>query len=65
MRELKIGTSWVRGVVGDALTPELAVNFAISLGTWGGGGPIVIGRDTRRSSNMLRAAVISGLMAPG
>lgn len=65
MRELKIGTSWVRGVVGDALTPELIVNFACAFGTWGGGGPVVIGRDTRRSSNMLRAAVTSGLMASG
>ena len=65
MRELKIGTSWVRGVVGDALTPELIVNFACAFGTWGGGGPVVIGRATRRSSNMLRAAVPSGLMASG
>ena len=65
MRELKIGTSWVRGVVGDALTPELIVNFACAFGTWGGGGPVVIGRDTRRSSIMLRAAVTSGLMASG
>ena len=34
MRELKIGTSSVRGVVGDALTPELIVNFACAFGTW-------------------------------
>ena len=31
MRELKIGTSWVRGVVGEALTPELIVNFACAV----------------------------------
>ncbi len=65
MRELKIGTSWVRGVVGEALTPELVVNFACAFGTWADGGPVVIGRDTRRSSTMLRAAVISGLLSPG
>lgn len=65
MRQLKIGTSWVRGVVGDALTPELIVNFACAFGTWGGGGPVVIGRDTRRSSTMLRAAVVSGLLSCG
>ncbi len=65
MRELKISTSWVRGVVGDALTPELVVNFACAFGTWADGGPVVIGRDTRRSSTMLRSAVIAGLMSSG
>jgi len=63
--ELKIGTSWVRGVVGEALTPELIVNFACAFGTWAGGGPVVIGRDPRRSSQMLRSAVVSGLLSPG
>ena len=65
MRELKLGTSWVRGVVGEALTPELIVNFSCAFGTWVDGGPVVIGRDTRRSSTMLRAAVLSGLLSPG
>jgi phosphomannomutase len=65
MRELKIGTSWVRGVVGDALTPELVVNFACAFGTWSGGGPVVIARDTRRSGTALRAAVVSGLLSTG
>ncbi len=62
MRQLKIGTSWVRGVVGDALTPELIVNFACAFGTWCDGGPVVLGRDTRRSSAMLRASILSGLL---
>ncbi len=65
MRELKIGTSWVRGVVGDALTPELIVDFACAFGTWCGGGPVAIGRDTRRSSGTVRAAVVSGLLSTG
>ncbi len=55
----------MRGVVGDALTPELIVNFASAFGTWGGGGPVVIGRDTRRSSSMLRSGAVAGLLAPG
>ena len=59
MRELKIGTSWVRGVVGDALTPELIVNFSCAFGTWGNGGPVVIGRDTRRPTG--RCTTIAGL----
>lgn len=65
MQELKIGTSWVRGVVGEALTPELIVDFACAFGTWSDGGPVVIGSDTRRSSTMFRAAVVSGLLSPG
>jgi phosphomannomutase len=65
LRELKIGASGVRGVVGDALTPELIVNFACAFGTWCGGGPVVIGRDPRRSSTAFRAAVVSGLLSTG
>ncbi len=65
VRELKIGASGVRGVVGDALTPELVLNFACAFGTWCGGGPVVIGRDTRRSSTAFRAAVVSGLLSTG
>jgi phosphomannomutase len=62
---LKIGTSSVRGVVGEALTPELIASFACAFGSWCDGKLVVIGRDTRGSSAMLRAAVISGLMATG
>jgi phosphomannomutase len=65
VQRLKIGTSWVRGVVGEALTPDLVVNFACAFGTWCDGGTVVIGRDTRGSSRMLRAAVTSGLLSTG
>jgi phosphomannomutase len=65
MRHLKIGTSSIRGVVGEGLTPALIVNFASAFGTWCDGGPVVIGRDTRASSPMLRAAVTAGLLAAG
>jgi phosphomannomutase len=66
MRQLKIGTASVRGVVGEALTPELVASFAAAFGTWSAEGrAVVIGRDTRGSSEMLRAAAISGLLATG
>ncbi len=65
MRELKIGIAGVRGVVGDALTPQLIVNFASAFGTWCDGGIVVVGRDTRRSSPMLAAAVTAGLVSTG
>jgi phosphomannomutase len=62
VRELKIGTGWVRGVVGDALNPELVIGFSRAFGTWAEGGPVVIGRDTRRSSVMFQQAVVAGLL---
>ncbi len=65
MQQLKIGVSSLRGVVGDALTPELIVNFACAMGTWCDGGEVVVGRDTRRSGSMLHAAVLSGLASAG
>lgn len=65
MRPLKFGTSGVRGVVGEALTPELVVNFAAAFGTWCDAAPVVVGRDTRRSSSMLHAALSSGLLSCG
>ncbi len=65
MRQLKIGTSSVRGVVGESLTPELLVDFASAFGTYCDGGTVVIGRDTRRSSGMLRAAALSSLLSAG
>ena len=65
MRELKIGSSSVRGVVGDDLTPELIVDFACAFGTWVEGGAVLIGLDPRRSSTMLRAATLSGLVSQG
>ena len=65
MRQLKIGTSSVRGVVGESITPELIVNFACAFGTYCDGGLVVIGRDTRQSSTMLRASVLSSLISCG
>jgi phosphomannomutase len=62
---LKISISGVRGVVGESLTPTLLVRFAQAFGTYVGSGSIVIGRDTRTSGEMVRQAVISGLLSSG
>ena len=64
-RTLKIGISGVRGVVGDSLTPALLVRFAQAFGTYLKGGQVAVGRDTRPSGEMVRAAVIGGLLATG
>ena len=65
MRPLKIGIGGVRGIVGETFTPELVVEFAQAFATYVGGGPILVGRDTRPSGAMLAAAVTSGLLASG
>src|ERR671917_2116532 len=62
---LKISISGVRGVVGDSLTPSLLVRFAQAFGTYAGPGTIVVGRDTRTSGEMVRQAVVAGLLSSG
>lgn len=62
---LKISISGVRGVVGDSLTPGLLARFSQAFGTYVGSGTIVIGRDTRTSGEMVRQAVIAGLLSSG
>jgi len=62
---LKISISGVRGVVGESLTPTLLVRFAQAFGTYTGPGRIVIGRDTRTSGEMVRQAVVAGLLSSG
>ncbi len=65
IQSLKISISGVRGIVGDTLTPQLLASFAGAFGTYVGRGPILIGRDTRRSGEMVRNAVIAGLLSAG
>lgn len=60
---LKISISGVRGVVGESLTPGLLVRFAQAFGTYAGAGAVVIGRDTRTSGEMVRQAVVAGLLS--
>src|SRR5215475_7490635 len=62
---LKISISGVRGVVGDSLTPTLLTRFAQAFGTYVGSGLIVIGRDPRTSGEMVKQAVIAGLLSSG
>ncbi|MCC7491206.1 MAG: hypothetical protein IT204_02610 [Fimbriimonadaceae bacterium] len=63
--QLKIGLSGVRGVVGEALSPQLVTKFAAAFGTWCSGGPIVVAGDTRASSEMIRQAALAGLLSVG
>ena len=55
----------MRGVIGDSLTPILLTRFAQAFGTYSGSGTIVIGRDPRTSGEMVKQAVIAGLLSSG
>ena len=64
------GTDGIRGRAGDLLTAPLAMQVGYWAGqvlreTAGAHAPIVLGRDSRNSSNMLAMALSSGLTAAG
>jgi len=51
--------------MGDSLTPSLLTRFAQAFGTHTGAGTIVIGRDPRTSGEMVKHAVIAGVLSSG
>jgi phosphoglucosamine mutase len=62
------GTDGVRGIANQELTPELAFKLGEAAGHFlgdKGRGRIVVGRDTRRSGDMLEAALVAGICAGG
>jgi phosphoglucosamine mutase len=64
------GTDGIRGKVGELLTPELALEVGLAAGkVWGQlnnhQGLVIIGQDSRNSSDMLAMAIASGLTATG
>ena len=65
MAALMIGVSGVRGIVGETLTPLLAVRFSSAFGTMLGGGTVVVGRDSRPSGEAVASAIAAGLLATG
>ena len=65
MRSFKLGTAGMRGMVGSGLTVERAVDFASAFGTLLDGGRVILGCDTRFSTNMLRHAASAALLGCG
>jgi len=65
MKSLKIGISGVRGIVGRALTNAVALEFGQALGTFVNCGKVAVARDTRTSGDMLKSAVVAGLLSSG
>jgi phosphoglucosamine mutase len=62
------GTDGVRGVANEELTPELAFALGEAAGHFlgdRGRGRVVVGKDTRRSGDMLEAALVAGICSGG
>lgn len=59
------GTDGVRGEAGTELTPELVLDIGRAAGMELDHGPVLVGRDTRRSGTMLSAALEAGFQAVG
>lgn len=62
---LIVSVSGIRGIVGQSLTPQATTSFAAAFGTFVGGGRVIVSRDSRPSGDMLRHAVIAGLLSSG
>lgn len=68
--ELMISVAGIRGIVGRALTPEVALRYARAYGTYclqgkdckGERPKVLLARDTRPSGVMIRHAVLAGLL---
>jgi len=57
--QLMVSVSGIRGIMGDGLTPELAMAYASAVALHLNGGRIVVSRDSRPSGEMLKHAVIA------
>jgi phosphomannomutase len=63
--KLIVSVSGIRGIVGETLTPQVALAFASALGVHVKGGSVVVARDGRPSGTALRHAVLAALAASG
>ncbi|PSP85740.1 phosphoglucosamine mutase [Halobacteriales archaeon QS_1_68_17] len=59
------GSSGVRGLANDEVTPTFAMRVARAAGTAWGAKRVAVGRDTRTTGGMLADAVASGLASVG
>jgi phosphomannomutase len=57
--------SGIRGIVGKTLTPEEILKYSSAFGNYCKRGKIVLGRDTRKSGEVFKEVVLSGLLSTG
>src|SRR4030067_2281406 len=59
------GSSGVRGLVNDSLTPLLAAQIGTAVGTYSKARAVLVARDARTSGHMLQTALVAGLLSTG
>lgn len=57
--------SGIRGIVGKTLTATEVLKYSSAFGNYCKGGKVVLGRDTRKSGEVFRGTVLSGLLCTG
>ncbi len=66
MTQKLFGTSGIRGSIVDKSTPDLALGLGRALGSFlNGKGVVAVGTDARTSREMLRDALIGGVLSTG
>ncbi len=65
MKEPIISVSGLRGIIGESLTPDLAMRYVAAFAESLPEGPVVVTRDGRHTGPMVAAAVQAALMAAG
>lgn len=60
-----LSISGLRGVIGDGLDPQFLTEFAMAVGSLADGGTVVLSRDGRSTGEMVKHAVVAGLLATG
>lgn len=63
--DLIVSVSGIRGIIGAGLTAEAAARFAAAYGSTVAGKRVILSRDGRPSGEMLRHAVLAGLLGAG
>lgn len=62
---IKASISGFRGIVGEALTPDLVLKLAAAFSSLLQDGPLVLGRDSRPSGEAFSLAARAGILATG
>lgn len=57
--------SGIRGIVGKTFTASEVLKFSSAFGNYCKGGKVVLGRDTRKSGEVFKGTVLSGLLCTG
>ena len=64
-KNLIMSLSGIRAIVGDTLDPQIALDIGMAFGMQCGKGPVILGGDTRVSHDLVKGALISGLVSVG